>query len=299
MQSKAAAGVIFSLALLAAGCAALEGADDGRPWRVLSDTKVDGFTFPESVGCDAAGKVLYVSNFGGTELKPAEKDGKGFISKVALDGKVLEQRAFDVTLNKPKGIWIEGGRLWVTDIDSVWIFDTASRKSRRLELPGIQFANDPAVQGGVLYVSDNRSDQLFRVEPADFLDAKVQPKVSVAWSKKSINPNGVWPSRNGSLLMAGFMSADQARGIHAMAKDGTVTAVTQPIGRLDGLYEMRDGSILATDWNSGSLFHWSAKGGKQDLAKDFKGPADFCVMGDTVYVPDLPQSQVRIIRLGK
>ena len=299
MQSKAAAGVIFPIALLAAGCAALEGADDGRPWRVLSDTQVAGFTFPESVGCDAAGKVLYVSNFGGTELKPAEKDGKGFISKVALDGKVLEQRAFDVTMNKPKGIWIEGGRLWVTDIDSVWIFDTASRKGRRLEIPGIQFANDPAVQGGVLYVSDNRSDQLFRVEPADFLAATVQPKVSVAWSKKSINPNGLWPSRNGSLLMAGFMSADQARGIHAMAKDGTVTAVTQPIGRLDGLYEMRDGSILATDWNSGSLFHWSAKGGKQDLAKDFKGPADFCVMGDTVYVPDLPQSQVRIIRLGK
>jgi sugar lactone lactonase YvrE len=218
---------------------------------------------------------------------------------VGLDGKVLEQRAFDVTFNKPKGIWIEGGRLWVTDIDSVWIFDLASKKGRRLELPGIQFANDPAVQGGVLFVSDNRSDQLFRVEPADFLDAKVQPKVSAAWSKKSINPNGLWPARNGSLLVAGFMSADQARGIHSMAKDGTLTAVTQPIGRLDGLYEMRDGSILATDWNSGALFHWSAKGGKQDLAKDFKGPADFCVMGDTVYVPDLPAGLVRIIRLGK
>ena len=44
---------------------------------------------------------------------------------------------------------------------------------------------------------------------------------------------------------------------------------------------------------------WSAKGGKQDLAKNFKGPADFCVMGDTVYVPDLPGSQLRIIRLGR
>ena len=38
------------------------------------------------------------------------------------------------------------------------------------------------------------------------------------------------------------------------------------------------------------------------LAKNFKGPADFCVMrqgdGLTVYVPDLVQSQVRIIRLA-
>jgi hypothetical protein len=299
MLSKAAAGLTFSLVtLFAAGCAVFE-ADDGRPWRAVSDTRVGGFVFPESVGCDTAGKVLYVGNFGGTELKPAEKDGKGYISKVGLDGKVIEESAFNVTLNKPKGIWIEGGRLWVTDIDSVWIFDLASKRGRRLELPGIQFANDPAVQGSVLFVTDNRSDQLFRVEPADFLDAKVQPKVSVAWSKKSINPNGVYPARDGSILVAGFMSADQPRGIHAMAKDGSLKAVTQPIGRLDGLYEMRDGSILATDWNSGSLFHWSAKGGKQDLAKDFKGPADFCVMGDTVYVPDLPASQVRIIRLGK
>jgi hypothetical protein len=34
------------------------------------------------------------------------------------------------------------------------------------------------------------------------------------------------------------------------------------------------------------------------LAKDFKGPADFCVMGESVYVPDLVKSEIRIIKLG-
>ena len=281
-----------------AGCGALGGRDEG-PTKVVSDQAIGGFAFPESVGCDAAERVLYVSQFGGKELKPAEKDGLGYVSKVSLDGKVIEQRAFDEKLNKPKGIWIAGSRLWVTDIDSVWVFDTKSRKGRRLALPGVQFANDPAVRGGVLYVSDNRSDQLFRVEPADFLDMKGEPRVSVAWSKKDINPNGLWPARDGSLLVGGFLAADKPRGIYRMGRDGDVAAVGAPVGRVDGLYEMRDGSLLVTDWNTGSLARWTEKGGLEALAKGFKGPADFCVMGDTVYVPDLVQSQVRIIKLGR
>ena len=290
--------LLACVAMALAGCATVAG-DSSRPLRVVSDTPVSGFVFPESVGCDPTERVLYVSQFGGTELKPAEKDGKGYISKVGLDGKVIAQRAFDEVLNKPKGLWVDGGRLWVTDIDSVWIFDTKTRKGRKLAIPGIQFANDVAVRGGVLYVSDNRSDQLFRVEPADFLDAKVQPKVGAAWGKKDINPNGIWPARNGSLVIVGFLAADKPRGFHSMGADGDLKAMGQPIGRLDGVYEMRDGSLLVTDWNSGSLARWTAKGGMETLAKDFKGPADFCVLGDTAYVPDLVKSELRIIKLGR
>src|SRR5687768_11626546 len=98
------------------------------PLKLVSDTRLAGpFTFPESVGCDAQENVLYVSQFGGKELKPAEKDGLGYISKVSREGKILEERAFPMKMNKPKGIWIEGSRLWVTDIDGVWILDTKSK----------------------------------------------------------------------------------------------------------------------------------------------------------------------------
>jgi hypothetical protein len=299
--------MLVCVAIAQAGCAMMEGAQDGGKWRVVSDTTATGFTFPESVGCDAGERVLYVSQFGGTELKPAEKDGKGYISKVSLDGKVIESRVFPAageTLHKPKGIWIEGTRLWVTDIDVVWVYDTRTRKGRKIDIPGIKFANDPAVRGGVLYVSDNRSDQLFRIEPADFLDARVQPKVTVAAAGKAMSPNGVWPARDGSLLIVGFQAPDQPRAIYSMGRDGDVKPLSQPIGRLDGVYEMPDGTLLVTDWNSGSLFSWSAKGGRETLASGFKGPADFCVMsqgggGYAVYVPDLVQSTVRIIRLAR
>jgi len=277
---------------------------DGSAWKVASDTAVTGFTYPESVGCDAAGKALYVGNFGGTELKPGEKDGKGWISKLGLDGKVIDARflpANGEVMNKPKGIWIHATRLWVTDIDGVWIFDTKTRKSRKLDIPGAVFANDPAVRGNVLYVTDNRSDQLFRIEPADFLDAKVQPKISVAFAGKSVNPNGVYPGKGDEVLVVGFLSADSPRAIFSVGKDGEPRPISTPIGRLDGLYRAADGTLIVTDWNTGAVFSWKGEGTRQDLARDFKGPADLCAIADgaglTVYVPDLVKSEVRILKL--
>lgn len=278
-----------------------------QDWKVASDRSVGGFKFPESAAYDAKGKVLYVGNFGGEKLDPAAKDGLGYISKVSLDGKVLEERALAGDsanpMNKPKGIWIRGQRLWVTDIDSVWIFDLKSKKGRKLALPGVGFANDPCVLGGALYVSDNRNDKLVKVQPADFLDPKHEAKVSEVLSGKGINPNGIYPSKSGMLLMVGFKSADEARGIFSLAPNGQLQKLADPIGRLDGLYRLEDGSLLFTDWNTGSLSHWSSKGGVKKIADGFKGPADFAVIpgkaGLTVVVPDLVQSQLRFIRLSR
>lgn len=301
-------GLILSacIAVMQMGIAPEGAAADMNKLRAVSEQTVTGFAFPESVAYDPSAKVLYVSQFGGTEPKPAEKDGKGKISKVSLSGKILEEQFLPTPgeiLNKPKGIWIRGNRLWVTDIDVVWIFDLKTRKGRKLELPGIKFANDPAVKGNALYVSDNRADQLYRVEPADFLNAKSDPKVTLVFSGKSVNPNGLYPAKDGSLLMVGFMSDKEARGIYSFGAKGEVKALSKAIGRLDGLYQMKDGTILATDWNSGSLFRWSPKTGMETLASGFKGPADFCVVpeakGLMVVVPDLVKSELRMIRLAE
>ena len=291
---------IACAALVLGGCAASGmDRDDSRPLHVVSDATAPGFGWPESVGCDAAHDVLYVSQFGGEKPNPPAKDGLGYISKVAPDGTVIEKRAFDVTMNKPKGIWIVGTRLWVTDIDALWIFDTATKKSRRFAIPGITFANDVTVMNGAAFVSDNRADQLYRVEPADFLDASVNPRSTLLWEKKDVFPNGLWPGRNGQLIMVGYESPTKHHGIYTMASDATIEAISPPIGRLDGLEQRRDGTLLVTDWDSGSVFRYGPHGHIQELGKDFKGPADLCVMGDTVYVPDLVKGEVRMLKLDR
>lgn len=303
-------GILIALALSASlaigqtGISPHASAQDVKPPRVVSEQTVKGFAFPESVAYDPQAKVLYVSEFG-SELKPAEKDGKGRISKVSLTGEVLDKQflpAAGAALNKPKGIWVEANRLWVTDIDAVWVFDVKTRRGKKLALAGIQFANDPAVIGNALYVSDNRADQLYRVEPADFLETSGEPKVTRVFQGKSINPNGVYPGKDGSLLMVGFMSAQESRGIYSLSAGGEIKTLAKDVGRLDGLYQMDDGTLLFTDWNSGSLLRWSAKG-TETLAKGFKGPADFCVVpeanGLLVVVPDLVQSELRLVRRAR
>jgi hypothetical protein len=269
--------------------------------KAASDTTLTSFTHPESVGCDAKNKAIYVSEFG-SKLAPLEKDGAGYISKWSLDGKLIEKNflpAAGEKMDKPKGIWVQGNRLWTTDIDSVWIFDLKTKKGRKLAIPGAQFANDPAVRGHALYVTDNRGDQLFRIAPADFLHMKGDPEITMVFKGAGVNPNGIWPSR--SIAVVGFAGPDAPRAIYRLDKDGNPNAASDPIGRLDGVHELKDGSLLVTDWNSGSLFQWSKAMGMHKLAEGFKGPADFCVVegsdGLTAYVPDLVQSQVRIIEL--
>ncbi len=305
-KMKAALILAAGVAVAQFGFAAPADAADAGKLRVIYDQTRTGFAFPESIVFDPAAKVFYVSNFGGSELKPGEKDGNGRIAKVSLDGQIIESRFLPDTgdvLNKPKGLWVKGDRLWVTDIDSVWIFDLKTHKGKKLPIAGITFANDPAVMGNALYVGDNRADQLYKIEPADFLNAKTAPKITRVLSDKGISPNGLWPAKDGSLLMAGFKSDKEARGIFALTAKGEVKKLTKDIGRLDGLYQMPDGTILATDWDSGSLFSWSEKDGMQTLASGFKGPADFCVVpmtnGYLVVVPDLVKSELRMIKLAK
>jgi hypothetical protein len=273
--------------------------------KVISETTTPGFGHVESVAYDPKGKVFYTGDFG-PDLKPVDKDGKGQISKVSADGKILEAKFLPVAgqiLNKPKGIWIKGDRLWVTDIDVVWVFDLKTKEGKKLELPGITFANDPTVMGNALYISDNRSDQLVSVEPADFLKSKAPPKITVLFKGKGVFPNGIYPGKSGSLLMVGFEAKDKPHGIYSMKPGKDPELLSDNIGMLDGLYAMSNGDILATDWVSGALFQWNKKMGKKDLATGFKGPADFCVVpnakGLLVVVPDLVKGELRFVQLGK
>lgn len=300
MIKKIFATVAFATCAAALGSAP---AASAKPLKVLSDKTVTGFGHVESVAYDPHAKVFYTSDFGAA-LKPADKDGQGKLTTFSMDGKIIKDGAIKPdgnVMNKPKGIWIRGNRLWTTDIDSVWVFDLKTKKGKKLPLPGITFANDPTVIGNSLYVSDNRSDQLVKVTPADFLNAK-SPKVQVIYHGGNVNPNGLYPGKGGTLLMVGFAAKDKPRGVFEMAPGKQPKKISDDIGMLDGLYRMKNGDLLATDWVSGSLFQWNKKMGVHKLADGFKGPADICVVpnkkGYLVAVPDLVKGEVRLVQLG-
>ncbi|MBW2108795.1 MAG: hypothetical protein JRI36_09035 [Deltaproteobacteria bacterium] len=267
------------------------------------DQSVQGFDHPESVAYDPVAKVLYVSRFG-PELRPTLKDGKGAISKVSLAGSILEDRflpAGDAILHKPKGLWVWGQRLWVTDIDTVWIFDLKSRRGKRAVLPGAAFANDVTVMNGALFVSDTEKRRIYRITPADFLESEKAPTVTVAWDHLGFSPNGLYPSAQDVLVAVGYGTGNREEGIYRLCAEGRVTALADGLGRLDGLAPLGDKIWLVTDWKSGSLATWDSGLRIRPLARGFQGPADFCVVssnkGLTAVVPDLVTGQLRMIRL--
>jgi len=300
-------GIVIAIALAGVLGVMLMGAHavKAQELRVTSEKTVTGFVHPESVAYDPGEKVLYVGQFGSV-LKPTLKDGKGKISRVGLKGEILEEQFLPAPggiLNKPKGIWVERTRLWVTDIDVVWIFDLTTRKGREVKLPGAIFANDPTVINNVLFVSDYKKDRIYRVEPADFLDMPGDPTVSVFPGPLPFAPNGLCPALDGSLLAVGFDKAAGEGRIHAITMRGEIKVLVTGLGSLDGVVQLADGSILVTDWKASSLLWWEKNSGVKRLASGFKGPADFCVVpeakGLMVVVPDLVTSKVRMIDLAR
>ena len=163
-------------------------------------------------------------------------------------------------MNKPKGIWVEGNRLWVTDIDVVWVFDLKTRKGKKLEIPCITFANDPAVVGSSLYVSDNRADRNSSDRTGGLPEPPEMPQVRIVLAAKScINPTGVYPGKQGSLLVVGFMSPRSRRRVpHSSARTASRCQLAKDIGGLMASSSIRCRMVpySLTDWNSGSLFRW-------------------------------------------
>ena len=272
-------------------------------WRVVSREKVTLGGHPESVAYDSGEKVLYASNFG-DELKPNQADGQGYISKLSLDGKVLERKYLPgpgQKLNKPKGVWVAGGKLWTADIDSVWCFDLASKKGRRLGLPGAKFANDVTVGQGNLYVSDTAAGTIYLIAPADFLAASPQTRVMLHPPK--FFPNGLWPRPGGGVIIGAKSDLGGPGGLFKARDLGQMSRIRGGLGSIDGVALLPDGAILYTDWSKGGLFLLRGEGAPQKLAGDFKGPADFALVpmdkGFLVVVPDLVTGDLRLIRLEK
>ena len=81
------------------------------------------FELPESVIYDS-NDVLYVSNI--TD-HPFNKDGTGYISKIGLDGAVIEKKWVD-NLNAPKGLTISNDKLYIADVDELVEVDIATAK---------------------------------------------------------------------------------------------------------------------------------------------------------------------------
>ncbi|MCB1888504.1 MAG: hypothetical protein KDH20_12935 [Rhodocyclaceae bacterium] len=257
------------------------------------------FLQPESVLADAPRHRLFVSNIDGT---PLEKDGKGFISLLGRNGQVETLRWID-GLNAPKGMALVGDTLYVSDIDVLVEIDVvAGRIKARHEAPGARFLNDVTTDGaGHVYVSDMLTNRIHRLADGRFEVWLESPRLA--------NPNGL--TVVGDTLFVGcwgVMEADFSTKVpgHVLAVSLSDKSVTDfgsdaPVGNLDGVEAMADGSLLVSDWLSGGLRRVAPDGQVTLLDPLAQGSADigFDPASGTVWVPMMKDGVVRALRLSR
>lgn len=191
----------------------------------------------ESVLHDEAKDVLYVSNINGA---PDAKDGNGFISKVSLEGQVTEL-SWVKGLDAPKGMGLDDGKLYVTDIDRVHEIDTETGKiARTYPVDGAKFLNDITVDNGKVYVSDSRGGSIYVIE-----DGKVSTFLSDLQG-----PNGLYAD-NGNLLVA-LWDAKTLNTLDPSSKE--ITKRTDGIENPDGIEAIGSSEYLVSSWN-GIIHH--------------------------------------------
>ena len=215
---------------------------------VLSQAfRVSDLRNPASVVHDEEQDVYFVSNVEGAA---AGKDGRGFISRIAPDGNVLE-RAFIEGLDAPKGMAIRGVELWVADIDVLRAFHRATGA----EIATVDLAPHGAVYldsvavgpDEAIYVTDTDvriRGEKERLRQGDGRIFRVGPDktVEVAFAGEELrSPSGIaWDGTR-------FLIA-QAYGneVVAWTRGGGTKAVLRGPGAYDGIVVLPNGAVIVS-----------------------------------------------------
>lgn len=191
---------------------------------------------PESVLFVKKCNFFFVSNISGS---PSGKDGNGFVSKVSMDGEILELK-WATGLDAPKGMVIHGDYLYVSDIDRLVQINLASGDIEdEFPAPGARFLNDVAVdKAGNIYVSDSSSSNSAIYRLTDGV-------ISIWMTDELIQkPNGL--HMNKKRLLVGSSGDGCIKSIHLETKE--VEIVACPGSGIDGLHPVQKGIYVISDW---------------------------------------------------
>jgi DNA-binding beta-propeller fold protein YncE len=232
---------------------------------------------PESVLYSASEKLLYVAMIDG---KPGEKDGKGGIAKVGLDGKIIAHD-WIAGLDAPKGMGKMGNKLYVADLTAVVEIDTKSGKvTKRHEIEGAKFLNDLTVDAkGNIYVSDSETKKVHLIQKG---------KISTYFEELT-RPNGL-------LAVGGDLLIADSGTLKRLGRDKKVTIIAEGMEKsTDGIEQVKPGEYIVSTW-AGLVYYVTDKGAEKllDTSADKINAADigYDPIKKIVYVPTFMKNSV-------
>ena len=257
------------------------------------------FELPESVIYDSKNDVLYVSNI--TD-HPFNKDGTGYISKIGLDGNVIEKKWVD-KLNAPKGLTISNDKLYIADVDELVEVDIATAKvTNKYTGYGSVCMNDvTADKYGNVYVGDTYNDTIYRLNQFGQLPA---------WFySPGLAPNGIHiDNEEGNLIVGSWGAVMEGWGTPELK--GSLKSINihtkkmtnlgkKPIGNLDGIESDGKGAYFVTDWTGAKLYNIKKNGKFKVIAEVGKGAADHEVIleKNLIIIPIMAEGKVIALKI--
>ena len=247
--------------------------------------KTSGFKSPESILLSEDKSFLYVSNIDG---QGTIHDGNGYISKLGKDGVVITEK-WATGLDAPKGMALNGNKLYVSDINTLVEIDTATGNiTDSFPVPNAKFLNDVAYMPnlGVL-VSGSATQSLYLYD-----GNKIELWLS---DEKLSGVNGL--HTDGDRVLVVTMTGGQLLSLNPATK--SLEIIADGMENADGIKILKDGSYFISSW-PGQLYHVS-KSGKTTLLQDTSAEEilmnDFELEGDIAYIANYKPGTVQAIKL--
>ncbi len=271
------------LALVIAALVALAGAP-AQAVTLQPLWTVTGLEDPESAAISADGQTFYVANVAG---EGDAADGRGFISRVSRDGKML-QKEWVTGMDAPKGGIVAGRRLFVSDITHLVEIDIPTGKIvARYPAPGAKFLNDVAVlPDGTVVVSDSATARIYALKAGAMTVWAEGPLLAAV--------NGLLPEKD-RLVIATMASRLLAMDYRTHA----LTVLAQGVGDGDGVAALGGGRYLVSAW-PGQLFEVAADGKLTTLIDSRKAGTyinDLIIVGDTLILPHMKPGSLEALRI--
>ncbi|MEJ7588494.1 MAG: ATP-binding protein [Ferruginibacter sp.] len=200
---------------------------------------------PESVLFTPNNTTLFVSLIDGGSW---DADSKGGIAKLGANGKDYDA-VWITGLNAPKGMGMQGSRLYVADLNSVVVIDiSAGKVEKKITIDSATGLNDITISDkGIVYVSDSRTGKIWSIE-------KDQPQLFLSGMT---GLNGLKSIGDDLFIGKGksFIKAD--------AKKQLTDIANLPEG-IDGIEPVGNGDFILTSWG-GYIFYVTSSGKVETL----------------------------------
>lgn len=248
-------------------------------------------------------KGVLIANFGTEKRNSLNNEGKGYIA-YHKDGKTSIMIPADGNLSGPKGMYIKDHRLYICDVSKIVVYnlDDLKKSPYIINFPKEDlFVNDIAGDGDNIYVSVTNTNKIYKIDISKH-SSDLKPK---EWLKIE-GPNGLLIHK-GKMYVASYPADGVLKKENVIycidnLKDPTAKKMINTPGKYDGLALSRKGKyIYVSNWSPIEISRLDLVSGKMtplkiNLSKPMEGPADISTDGKNLYIPDLPNDRVIIVK---